>query len=143
MRSPILVSVMAAVISASSVAALAQPGYGPRADMQQRGASRYARQAPPPGWDQQTWRYRQQYEQRHPNQRRDWNRKDDNSGALVAGILGFVLGAAIAGSQQDQERAHTKLSDREWVTSCARKYRSFDANSGTYLGNDGLRHYCK
>jgi hypothetical protein len=155
MRSPILVSVMAAVMSASSVAALAQPGpggdprhdqagYGPRADMQQRGASRYARQAPPPGWDQQTWRYRQQYERRHPDQRRDWHRKDDNSGAaVVAGILGFVLGAAIAGSQQDQERAHTKLSDKEWVSYCARKYRSFDANSGTYFGNDGLRHYCK
>jgi hypothetical protein len=27
--------------------------------------------------------------------------------------------------------------------SCARKYRSFDAASGTYLGRDGARHACQ
>jgi len=142
MRKPVLVSFMAAAIAATSVTALAQPGGGYRHD-QHPGESRYAQQAPPPGWDQQNWRYRQQYEQRHPGQRRDWNRQDDNSGAMVAGILGFVLGAAIAGSQQDQARAHTRLSDKQWVASCARKYRSFDASSGTYFGSDGLRHYCR
>jgi hypothetical protein len=26
---------------------------------------------------------------------------------------------------------------------CAQKYRSFDAASGTYIGRDGLRHVCQ
>ena len=28
------------------------------------------------------------------------------------------------------------------IGSCAQKYRSFDAASGTYLGRDGARHAC-
>jgi BA14K-like protein len=28
-------------------------------------------------------------------------------------------------------------------SSCAQKYRSFDAASGTYLGRDGARHVCQ
>jgi hypothetical protein len=30
----------------------------------------------------------------------------------------------------------------EWYAYCARKYGSFDAASGTYLGFDGYRHMC-
>lgn len=30
----------------------------------------------------------------------------------------------------------------EWYAYCARKYDSFDAPSGTFLGFDGLRHVC-
>jgi len=143
MHKPILASIMAAAIAATSVTALAQPGGGAYRRSPERGDSRYVPQPPPPGWDRENWRYRQQYEQRHPSQRRDWRRSDDNSEAMVAGILGFVLGAAIAGSQQDQERVRTKLTDKEWIAYCARKYRSFDAESGTYFGADGLRHYCR
>jgi hypothetical protein len=29
------------------------------------------------------------------------------------------------------------------IGSCAQKYRTFDAASGTYLGRDGLRHACR
>ena len=28
------------------------------------------------------------------------------------------------------------------VAYCARRYHSYDPASGTYLGNDGFRHYC-
>lgn len=31
---------------------------------------------------------------------------------------------------------------RAWYDSCAARYRSFDPGSGTYLGYDGLRHFC-
>ena len=31
----------------------------------------------------------------------------------------------------------------EWYSYCARKYRSFDPRSGTYLGFDGYRHLCQ
>ena len=30
----------------------------------------------------------------------------------------------------------------EWYAYCARKYESFDAGSGTFLGFDGFRHVC-
>lgn len=67
----------------------------------------------------------------------------DDSSALAAGFLGFVLGAAIAGSANDRTYATTRLGDQSWTANCTRRYRSFDARSGTYLGFDGYRHYCR
>jgi hypothetical protein len=90
--------------------------------------------------DQNEW-------QRHGAERDRWARNyqqrkgHDNSTAVIAGILGFALGAAIVGSQQQAEKART--ADQSWDTYCARKYRSYDPRSRTYLGNDGLRHYCQ
>jgi hypothetical protein len=88
--------------------------------------------------------------QRHGAERDRWARSyqrrrgyhgGDNSSGLVAGIIGFALGAAIVGSQQQAERAQT--ADERYDVTCARKYRSYDRNSRTYLGVDGLRHYCQ
>ncbi|HVV33315.1 MAG TPA: BA14K family protein [Vitreimonas sp.] len=94
---------------------------------------------PPPYWNDRQWEYRQQYlRQRH-------HRDDDNEATIgfVAGaILGFVLGAAITDSQERQTYAQSRLSNEAWLDECARRYRSFDRDSGTYLGYDGLRHYC-
>ena len=73
--------------------------------------------------------------------RRHRDRDDDNSTALVAGIIGFALGAAIVGSQAEAE--HARTADRSWDDYCARKYRNYDRRSRTYLGPDGLRHYCQ
>jgi BA14K-like protein len=33
-------------------------------------------------------------------------------------------------------------SDDDAVAYCMQRYRSYDQASGTYLGNDGLRHPC-
>ena len=30
-----------------------------------------------------------------------------------------------------------------WLNYCSRRYRSFDARSGTFLGYDGYGHYCR
>lgn len=68
----------------------------------------------------------------------------DNSGnAAVGAILGFALGAAIAGSAQDRDYYNSHGRDRGWVSRCRAAYRSFDLNTGTYMGNDGYRHYCR
>ena len=68
----------------------------------------------------------------------------DNSGnAAVGAILGFALGAAIAGSQQDRDYYNSHNSDRGWVGRCRSAYRSFDPRTGTYMANDGYRHYCR
>lgn len=74
-------------------------------------------------------------------QRRAPERYRSNSDTLVAGIIGFALGAAIVGSQQDAERART--ADASFDQSCARRYRSYDRSSRTYMGLDGLRHFCR
>lgn len=92
--------------------------------------------------DEQEWR-------RHDRERDRWaqdyqrrrGHRDDDSTALIAGILGFALGAAIVGSAQQAD--HAQSADRSWDTYCARKYRSYDPRSRTYLGYDGLRHYCQ
>jgi hypothetical protein len=56
-----------------------------------------------------------------------------DGGAVAAGILGgLLLGAIIANSAQQQRGADY----------CARRYRSYDPYSGTYLGYDGYRHPC-
>jgi hypothetical protein len=81
-------------------------------------------------------RWAQTYQRRYPD------RKDNNdSQALIAGIIGFALGAAIVGSQQQAEKART--ADSSFDSYCARKYRSYDRRSRTYMGKDGLRHYCQ
>jgi len=32
---------------------------------------------------------------------------------------------------------------RDWYTACSLRYRSFDPRSGTFLGYDGRRHFCR
>ena len=91
----------------------------------------------PRGWTQQRWQSRQIYLRRHPD------RRHDNSDAIITGMLGFALGAAIAGNQNDQAYARSRMGDGDWVSYCSRRYRSFDRRSGTYLAYDGLRYYCR
>lgn len=94
---------------------------------------------PPPYWNDRQWTYRQRYLRRHDHS------EDDHlsSEGLVAGvILGFILGAAVADTQERQTYAQSRLDDSDWMDNCRRRYRSFDPYSGTYLGYDGLRHYC-
>ncbi|TXM72784.1 MULTISPECIES: BA14K family protein [unclassified Methylobacterium] len=58
-------------------------------------------------------------------------------GAGVAGLAaGAIIGGAIANSQAQAAQGS------EAVAACARRFRSYDASSGTYLGNDGDRHTC-
>jgi hypothetical protein len=95
--------------------------------------------APPPGWDRQSWNYRRSWLQRHRHRDDD----DNVAGLIVGAILGFALGAAVVDSQQQQQYAESRLNDPGWIAYCARKYRTFDPYTGTYLGSDGLRHYCR
>jgi hypothetical protein len=65
-------------------------------------------------------------------------------GAGVAGLAaGAILGGAIANSQAQAAPVVVQGgADPEAVAACARRFRSYDARSGTYLGNDGARHPC-
>ena len=95
---------------------------------------------PPPYWGERNWEYRQGYLRRN---RHDENDHDSSAGLIAGIVLGFVLGAAVVDSQQHQDNAQGRRRDRDWNDNCARRYRSFDPYSGTFLGTDGLRHYCR
>jgi len=67
---------------------------------------------------------------------------DDAGAAIAGGILGFAAGAVAAGAAANAA-APPPAPDPNWVAYCARKYRSFDPASGTYLAPDGQRYYCR
>lgn len=69
----------------------------------------------------------------------------DRGNAAAAGIAGLAAGALIGGaiaSQQAQAAPRYGVVDQNSVAYCSRRYRSYDPASGTFLGNDGLRHRC-
>jgi BA14K-like protein len=76
-----------------------------------------------------------------------YNNGGNVAGAAIAGgILGLATGAIIAGSAANAAQAAPPpagAADPNWVAYCARKYKSFDPSSGTYLSTDGNRYYCK
>ena len=73
---------------------------------------------------------------------RDGRYYDNDTGAAVAGgILGFALGAAIAGSRDDYNYYYSHRYDRGWRARC-RDLPGFDWRTGTFIGRDGYRHYC-
>ena len=69
----------------------------------------------------------------------------DNTGALLAvGMFGLAAGA-LAGAAMAQPSAPApsqQIITSDQIAACARRYRSYDASTGTYLGNDGYRHPC-
>lgn len=64
--------------------------------------------------------------------RRHYDGGDDTGAAVAAGIFGLILGGMIAAEAQRQQA----------MAYCARRFRSYDPQSMTYLGNDGYRHPC-
>ena len=73
------------------------------------------------------------------------------AGALIGGLGGAALGAVTSPSQiylgPPPWRTARYRSNRyyasDWEARCSYRYRSFDPVSGTYLGYDGRRHYCR
>jgi len=55
--------------------------------------------------------------------------------AVGIGVGAAIIGGAIAASAAEQQR-------RDAIGYCMQRYRSFDPESMTYLGNDGFRHPC-
>ena len=64
-----------------------------------------------------------------------WGRGSGVGAAVGIGVGAAIIGGAIAASAAEQQR-------RDAIGYCMQRYRSFDPESMTYLGNDGFRHPC-
>lgn len=102
----------------------------------------------------------------HDNGWRDRDRRHNRNNAIAAGVLGLAAGAIIAGALSQPQpqpiyrepiynapppppayypqpvRATFEPWSREWYNWCSQRYRSFNAQSGTYRGYDGQDHFC-
>jgi opacity protein-like surface antigen len=134
-----LIAIALAAATLASSAAVAQPmqrGNGPGPALNSRGCF--------PGERSSNCSQRRQAEQRggHHYVWRNGRYEDSTGAAIAGGILGFMLGAAIVGSNSDRDYYNHHRNDRGWRTRCQTAYNGFDYRTGTYLGPDGYRHYC-
>lgn len=75
-----------------------------------------------------------QVQYRHGGPRYRGHGGGGNGGAVAAGVVGGLLLGAIIANEAQRNRG---------VDYCMQRYRSYDPNSMTYLGNDGRRHSCR
>jgi hypothetical protein len=71
----------------------------------------------------------------------------DNGAAVAAGVAGVAAGALIAGAIANQAAQPAAPPPPGTVSPsvaayCAKKYRSYDPVSGTFLSNNGMRYVC-
>ena len=88
-----------------------------------------------------------------------YRRGNDGISALGAGLLGFGVGA-IVGSALTPREVYVAPPPRpapvytragygppawtpDWYTYCYSRYRSFNPNTGTFIGYDGYEHFCR
>jgi hypothetical protein len=98
-------------------------------------------------WDRRHWDRRHYRHHRHR----------DNGAWIGAGIAGLAAGALIGGALSGP-RYYGYAEPRvvyvprsgsyepwsaAWYDYCESRYRSFDPRTGTFLGYDGRRHFCR
>jgi hypothetical protein len=71
----------------------------------------------------------------------------EEEAAVARGIreLGVTIKAPVSVENTAPAEKDTAAGgqDDDWIASCRQRYRSFDSASGTYVGFDGYRHYCR
>lgn len=89
--------------------------------------------------------YRRGY---RPYYRERYYYRRDNGAAVAAGVAGLAAGALIAGAIANQAQAQPAaprppgVVDPQVAAYCARKYRSYDPATGTFLATNGMRYVC-
>lgn len=75
----------------------------------------------------------------HRNNYDDWYRwNQPYVGAAAAGLFGLAMGAAAASA--NEPRGNAGYDDH--VAACEARYRSYSAETDTYIGFDGVHHRC-
>ncbi|WP_243368791.1 BA14K family protein [Microvirga solisilvae] len=91
--------------------------------------------------------YTQYYRRRHYHDRHYYHRRG-NGDALAAGAVGLAAGALIGAAIASQAQAQAApppppgTVDPQMAAYCARKYRSYDPATGTFMANNGMRYVC-
>lgn len=89
--------------------------------------------------------YTQYYHRRRYYYRRH-HRHYDGGSALAAGAVGLAAGALIGSAIASQAQAAPPpppgTVDPAVAAYCARKYRSYDPVTGTFLAHNGMRYVC-
>lgn len=68
---------------------------------------------------------------------------------LAIGLGAGIIGSAIVNNSHHGHHGHGYHRHRGWVGSpawvnyCYSRYKTFDVHSGTFIGNDGYRHFCR
>ena len=90
--------------------------------------------------------YRRSYRPYVHHHRHHYRR--DSGSAVAAGVAGLAAGALIAGAIASQAQAQPAAPpppgtvDPQVAAYCARKYRSYDPATGTFLAANGMRYVC-
>lgn len=63
-------------------------------------------------------------------------------GSGAGAAIGLGIGAAIVGGAIAAQEAERNAAAQNAVEYCMRRFRSYDPESGTYVGLDGLRRPC-
>lgn len=154
----ILSTLLAAVIAATSLTVVTAPVTATQAEARERHHGHWKKR---PRYVQRRDDFRRPFYSdrrwdRH-HHRRYYHRRHNNNGAMIgAGIAGLAAGAILGGALASPSYSPPRVTynsapaaggyapgSRGWVRYCSAKYRSFDPQSGTYLGYDGYRHYCQ
>ena len=91
--------------------------------------------------------YRRGYAPR-PYYRNGYYYRNNNGAAVAAGVAGLAAGALIGGAIASQAQAQPAAPPPPGVVNpqvaayCARKYRSYDPGTGTFMANNGMRYVC-
>lgn len=65
-------------------------------------------------------------------------------GSIFGGIVGGWLGSQMNKDEPEEDEVdEIEPWSKAWYAYCMRKYRSFDAETGTYLSYEGERRLCK
>ncbi|APH73098.1 BA14K family protein [Aquibium oceanicum] len=110
----------------------------------------------------------ERWREQRPKYHSSHNRHDQRGDMIAAGLLGLAVGAIAAGAIANQQNTYAAPVDTgyfpaapadydeqrysyaaglepwtaEWYRYCSQRYRSFDAQTGTFRGYDGQDHFC-
>ncbi|MEO1066917.1 MAG: BA14K family protein [Pseudomonadota bacterium] len=86
----------------------------------------------------------------HYRGHRRYKRHRGNGAAVAAGIIGLTAGAIIASQAHKSHRRNRVIRHSsfepftpEWYAACARKYRSFNPETGRFLSYSGKYRLCR
>lgn len=71
-----------------------------------------------------------------------WGHYRGGGGDFVGGVVGGVIGGVIGGAIANRPRDYGYVREYDPVAECARRFRSYNPETGFYRGYDGYLRRC-